>query len=139
MAVAAVMATGGGSKAVLVGGAVGVAVVRWSGAVRAEARRFGHSGEFAPVGAGTAELRQLATELEATSERLRASRDREARLEESRRELVSWVSHDLRTPLAGLRAMTEALEDGLADDPDRYYRLIRADVDRMVGMFDDLF
>jgi len=128
-----------GGVAVLVGGAVGVAVVRWSGAVRAEARRFGQSGEFAPVGAGTAELRQLAAELEATSERLRASRDREARLEESRRELVSWVSHDLRTPLAGLRAMTEALEDGLADDPDRYYRLMRADVDRMVGMVDDLF
>ena len=33
----------------------------------------------------------------------------------------SWVSHDLRTPLAGLRAMTEALEDGVADDPARYH------------------
>ena len=67
------------------------------------------------------------------------SREREARLEESRRELVSWVSHDLRTPLAGLRAMTEALEDGLAADPARYHRQIRAEVDRMVRMVDDLF
>ena len=64
---------------------------------------------------------------------------REARLEESRRELVAWVSHDLRTPLAGLRAMTEALEDGLADDPARYHRQMRAEVDRMVRMVDDLF
>ena len=62
------------------------------------------------VGRAAAYQRQLAE-----------SRDREARLEQSRRELVSWVSHDLRTPLAGLRAMTEALEDGLADDPSRYH------------------
>src|SRR4029078_13017532 len=56
-----------------------------------------------------------------------------------RRELVSWVSHDLRTPLAGMRAMTEALEDGMATDPDRYHRQIRTEVDRMVRMVDDLF
>lgn len=128
-----------GGVAVVVGTLVGAAVVRWSGAVREEARRFGQSGEFVATGTGTAELRQLSDELERTSQRLRESRAREARLEESRRELVSWVSHDLRTPLAGLRAMTEALEDGLAEDPDRYHRLMRADVDRMVGMVDDLF
>ena len=64
---------------------------------------------------------------------------REHALEESRRELVAWVSHDLRTPLAGLRAMTEALEDGLAEDPARYHRQMRAEVDRMVRMVDDLF
>ena len=67
------------------------------------------------------------------------SRDREVALEQSRRELVSWVSHDLRTPLAGLRAMTEALEDGLADDPARYHAQMRAEVERMVRMVDDLF
>ena len=49
------------------------------------------------------------------------------------------MSHDLRTPLAGMRAMTEALEDGLADDPQRYRRQIRSEVDRMVRMVDDLF
>ncbi|WP_239163716.1 cell wall metabolism sensor histidine kinase WalK, partial [Paractinoplanes rishiriensis] len=41
----------------------------------------------------------------------RAAREREQRLEAGRRDLVAWVSHDLRTPLAGLRAMAEALED----------------------------
>ena len=35
--------------------------------------------------------------------------------------------------------MTEALEDGMADDPARYHRQIRAEVDRMVRMVDDLF
>jgi signal transduction histidine kinase len=35
--------------------------------------------------------------------------------------------------------MTEALEDGLADDPARYHRQMRSEVDRMVRMVDDLF
>ena len=38
--------------------------------------------------------------------------------EASRRQLVAWVSHDLRTPLAGIRAMSEALEDSVVVDPD---------------------
>lgn len=59
--------------------------------------------------------------------------------ERTRRELVTWVSHDLRTPLAGLRAMTDALEDGVATDPRRYHRQMREQVDRMAGMVDDLF
>ncbi len=88
---------------------------------------------------GPAEFTALSDELRRTSEKLAESRDRELALEQSRRELVSWVSHDLRTPLAGLRAMTEALEDGLADDPGRYHAQMRAEVDRMVRMVDDLF
>ena len=64
----------------------------------------------------------------------RAGRERlqrEAAVEASRRDLVAWVSHDLRTPLAGLRAMAEALEDGVAADPQRYYHQIRVEVDRL--------
>ena len=48
-----------------------------------------------------AELTALADELVATSAKLAESREREQRIEESRRELVAWISHDLRTPLAG--------------------------------------
>jgi len=62
--------------------------------------------------------------------------DRE--LERRRREMAAWISHDLRTPLAGMRAMTEALEDGVAPDPDRYLRQLRQEVDRLAGMVDDL-
>src|SRR4051794_30282448 len=122
------------------GAAGGRAIAGWSPALQADARRFGESGEFSSSGErGPVELQRLADELARTSRTLQDSRAREARLEESRRELVAWVSHDLRTPLAGLRAMTEALEDGLADDPSRYHRQIRAEVDRMVRMVDDLF
>jgi len=131
-----------GLVAVGAGAAVGTAFSGWSHALQEEARRFGESGEFKAGndrGRGPAEFQGLAEELSRTSDRLRESRAREARLEVSRRELVAWVSHDLRTPLAGLRAMTEALEDGIADDPSRYHRQIRVEVDRMVRMVDDLF
>ncbi len=119
--------------------AVGAAIATSSRGLREEARRFGDSGEFGATAAGPAELRELSEELARTSRRLQESRERETRLERSRRELVSWVSHDLRTPLAGLRAMTEALEDGLAEDPARYYTQMSNEVDRMVRMVDDLF
>jgi signal transduction histidine kinase len=119
--------------------AVGSALAGWSRDLRDQARRFGESGSFVSDTSGPAEFTELSEELGRTSERLAESRARELALEQSRRELVSWVSHDLRTPLAGLRAMTEALEDGLADDPGRYHAQMRAEVDRMVRMVDDLF
>lgn len=104
------------------------------------ARSFGDGGAFAaPDGPATAELEELSRELAATSARLAESRERERALETSRRELVAWISHDLRTPLAGLRAMAEALEDGVAADPDRYLRQIRAEVERLDAMVGDLF
>ncbi|TVL90441.1 sensor histidine kinase KdpD [Streptomyces sp. SAJ15] len=104
------------------------------------ARDFGEGGAFAaPTGASTAELAALSRELAATSAKLAASRERERALETSRRELVAWISHDLRTPLAGLRAMSEALEDGMAADPARYHRRIRTEVDRLNTMVTDLF
>jgi signal transduction histidine kinase len=70
------------------------------------------------------------------------AREQERRAESSRRDLVAWVSHDLRSPLAGLRAMTEALEDGVVSDPHtvgEYHRRIRVETDRMAGLVDDLF
>ncbi|GAA2645172.1 sensor histidine kinase [Paractinoplanes durhamensis] len=70
------------------------------------------------------------------------ARERERRLEAGRRELVAWVSHDLRTPLAGMRAMAEALEDGIVADPRgvaEYHRRIRVETDQMTRLVDDLF
>ncbi len=115
--------------------------VRWSRALQVEARQLADEGpaqEVRPM-SGPSELAEVSTQLRRTHERLAESRARERALESSRRELVAWVSHDLRTPLAGLRAMTEALEDGLVDDPDRYHGQMRAEVDRMTRMVDDLF
>ncbi|WP_439677992.1 sensor histidine kinase [Embleya sp. MST-111070] len=86
-----------------------------------------------------AELAELGRELERAGVQLAESRARERAVEHARRELIAWISHDLRTPLAGLRAMAEALEDGLPEDPARYHRRIRTEVDRLSGMVDDLF
>jgi signal transduction histidine kinase len=104
------------------------------------ARSFGEDGDFAvPSVPATAELAEVSRELAATSAKLAESRERERALETSRRELVAWISHDLRTPLAGLRAMSEALEDGVATDPGRYHKQIRTEVERLNDMVSDLF
>ena len=84
----------------------------------------------------------MADELEGASLRLSESAARESAMDLSRRELVAWVSHDLRTPLAGIRAMSEALEDGVVTDDEtvaRYHRTIRQEADRLAGLVDDLF
>ncbi|MET9851190.1 sensor histidine kinase [Streptomyces ossamyceticus] len=119
---------------------LGRSVVRGSRALAEATRALGDDGSFVPpTTALTAELAQLSRQLAATSARLAASREREQALEASRRELVAWISHDLRTPLAGLQAMTEALEDGMVDNPHVYHGRIRTEVGRMSEMVSDLF
>ncbi|GGS87378.1 two-component sensor histidine kinase [Planobispora rosea] len=100
------------------------------------------SGEFTPPRGLPAELGTVAAALEEAYRRIRLGHERERALEGARRELVAWVSHDLRTPLAGMRAMVEALEDGVVADPEtvgRYHAQIRLEVDRLSAMVDDLF
>lgn len=63
---------------------------------------------------------------------------REREVEAGRRELITWMSHDLRTPLAGIRAMGEALEDGVAPDPAAYHHAIVSEAARTSTMVDDL-
>ena len=97
------------------------------------------------AGAGTAGVLgalALAAELDRSRHRVAASTARERALESSRRELVAWVSHDLRTPIAGVRAMAEALDDGIVDEPAevrRYHRQIVDEADRLAQLVDDLF
>jgi len=109
------------------------------------AQRIGDDGATAaPAGAagGPSELVRLSAELEGALDRLAESREQAAAAEDSRRQLVAWVSHDLRTPLSGIRAMVEALEDGVVSDPEtvaRYYRTMGRETDRLAGLVDDLF
>jgi len=119
---------------------LGRQVVAGSKAPVAATRALGDGGGFsAPVDPATAELAELGREWAATGAKLAASRKREHALETSRRELVAWIAHDLRTPLTGLRAMAEALEDGIVDDPSVYYARIRTEVERLNAMVGDLF
>jgi signal transduction histidine kinase len=90
-------------------------------------------------GTAPAELSELAEQLATARDRLEDSHRRERSLEASRRELVAFMSHDLRTPLAGLRALAEGLEDGVIADPAAALTRMRQTVERMTGLVDDLF
>jgi signal transduction histidine kinase len=118
-------------------------LMRGSDALRAAANALTRGEPYVgPIGTPSAELEALAAELEAAHSKLDEARRHDRAIEESRRELIAWVSHDLRTPLAGIRAMAEALEDNVVfTDEDRalYHRRIRVEVDRLARMVDDLF
>jgi signal transduction histidine kinase len=69
-------------------------------------------------------------------------RARERAIEAQRRDLVVAFSHDLRTPLASLRAMAEAIDDGVVSDPatvGRYVTEMRRALDALIALVDDLF
>ena len=85
------------------------------------------------------ELASVLTDLDATRRTLAETRSRQQAAEDARRELVSFMSHDLRTPLAGLRALLEGLEDGVITDVPGALGHMRATVERMSHLVDDLF
>lgn len=63
-------------------------------------------------------------------------------IEEARRQLIIAVSHDLRTPLATMRAMVESINDGIVSDPEtvaRYHRTMQAEIGYLSRLIDDLF
>ncbi|MCV7169319.1 MULTISPECIES: sensor histidine kinase [Mycolicibacterium] len=68
-------------------------------------------------------------------------RESERAAEHSRRRLVAFVSHDLRTPLAGIRAVAEAIADGLVDEDEirAHAKVIEQESIRLSEMVDDLF
>lgn len=73
---------------------------------------------------------------------LQAAEKEREELDKMRRDLVAWTSHDLRTPLTSIRAMIEALHDGVVDDAEttqRYYKTIRSDIISLNTLLDDLF
>jgi signal transduction histidine kinase len=88
------------------------------------------------------ELEVLARSLDDMAGRLGDSLAREREAESQRRNLVTAVSHDLRTPLAGLRAMVESIQDGVVSDAPtlrRYMVEMQRSVGSLVEIVDDLF
>jgi signal transduction histidine kinase len=139
-----VILVGAGIVGVLAALHLGDEVDRASRTLGDVTRRIGADEVAGPMVASSApeELTRLARELETMGQRLNEARAREQRVEQSRRELIAWVSHDLRTPLAGIRAMVEALNDGVVDDPEttkRYLDTMQREADRLAGLVDDLF
>jgi signal transduction histidine kinase len=88
------------------------------------------------------ELARLGVELHEMRRRLDEASRRAQRVEQSRREVIAWVSHDLRTPIARLRAMVEAINDDVIEDAatvGQYHRAMQTEVERLGGLVDDLF
>lgn len=72
----------------------------------------------------------------------REALDAERQSEDARRRLVAGMSHDLRSPLAGICGMADAVVDGVVHDPAEvrdYLARIRREATRMTSMVEDLF
>lgn len=91
---------------------------------------------------GRDEVGALAYTFNEMAVQLQAADRKQRELDNLRRDLIAWVSHDLQTPLASIRAVIEALADGMVEDPQavqRYLRTSQRDISLLSAMIDDLF
>lgn len=91
---------------------------------------------------GHDEIAQLSADFNHMARSLREAAAHERELEQARRDLVAAVSHDLRTPLAAVRALIEAVADRVAADPEteqRYLRSAQQEITHLGQLVDDLF
>jgi signal transduction histidine kinase len=88
------------------------------------------------------EVRELNAAFEGMAVELKESLEHEAKLEEERKQFISAIVHDLRTPLFALRGSFEAIETGVANTPEKqkyYFQLARERADTLDRMITDLF
>ena len=91
---------------------------------------------------GRDEVAALSITFNRMAEQLQAADKKQHELEGLRRDLIAWVSHDLQTPLTSMRAILEALSDGVVEDPEmvkRYLNTAQRDVKNLSALIDDLF
>jgi signal transduction histidine kinase len=91
---------------------------------------------------GRDEVAALANTFNQMAQQLEMVDAKQRELERLRADLIAWVGHDLQTPLASMRAILEALEDGVVDDPQtvkRYLGTAQRDVRSLSVLIDDLF
>ncbi|MBI3243510.1 MAG: HAMP domain-containing protein [Chloroflexi bacterium] len=91
---------------------------------------------------GSDELADLARTFNTMAAQIETAIKKQEELDTLRRDLIAWVGHDLRTPLASIRAMVEALADGMVDDADtvkRYLTTMQRDIRSLSLLIDDLF
>ena len=91
---------------------------------------------------GEDEVATLAMAFNQMAAQLETADSKQREVERLRSDLIAWVGHDLQTPLASIRAILEALADGMVDDPEavkRYLQTAQRDVRSLSLLIDDLF
>src|SRR5258708_8172332 len=91
---------------------------------------------------GKDEVASLAETFNRMAMRLEEAAAQKEIVEQTRRDLITWVSHDLRTPLASLRVVVEAMADGVVSDQDtvqRYLANAQGEIQHLSRLIDDLF
>ncbi len=91
---------------------------------------------------GRDETAEVARSFNFLTTQLEQTLRRQQEMEGMRRELVTWVGHDLRTPLASVHAIIQSLADNLVEDPvtaNRYLRTAQRDLESLTSLVDDLY
>jgi signal transduction histidine kinase len=73
---------------------------------------------------------------------VQATEEKQRELEGLRRNLIAWAGHDLRTPMASIQAIVEALADGVVEEPGtvhRYLDTAQREIRSLSLLIDDLF
>ena len=97
--------------------------------------------DFLVTAASNDEMGQLCTDFEKMRQRLKESAEEKIRFDNENRELISNISHDLKTPITSIKGYVEGIMDGVADTPEkmeRYLKTVYNKANDMQRLIDEL-
>lgn len=80
------------------------------------------------------EIGELINDFEVMRKRLRDSAEEKIQNDKESRELISNISHDLKTPMTAIKGYVEGIMDGIADTPEKMDRYVRTIYNKTVDM-----
>ena len=87
---------------------------------------------------GNDEFSQLCQDFEEMRKRLKESTEEKILMDKENKELISNISHDLKTPITAIKGYVEGIQDGVASSPEKLNKYIRTiynkanDMDRLI-------